>query len=150
MPLGGEGIYLVVDEQGKFNEENFQKAIFILSEQQDKIMQTETKKKKLSSGTELSKLVKMIIKKHYDPCILFSFSKRNCEAFALTLSEMDFNTPDEKAIIEKIYTNAMKTLSEEDQQLPMIKSMLPMLKRGIGIHHGGLLPIVKEVIEILF
>ena len=28
--------------------------------------------------------------------------------------------------------------------------MLPMLERGIGIHHGGLLPILKEVIEILF
>ena len=28
--------------------------------------------------------------------------------------------------------------------------MLPLLKRGIGIHHGGLLPIVKEVIELLF
>ena len=28
--------------------------------------------------------------------------------------------------------------------------MLPLLKRGIGIHHGGLLPILKEVIEILF
>lgn len=25
-----------------------------------------------------------------------------------------------------------------------------ILKRGIGIHHGGLLPILKEVIEILF
>ena len=28
--------------------------------------------------------------------------------------------------------------------------MLPILKKGIGIHHGGLLPIVKEIIEILF
>lgn len=27
---------------------------------------------------------------------------------------------------------------------------MPLLKRGIGIHHGGLLPILKEVIEILF
>jgi ATP-dependent RNA helicase DOB1 len=27
---------------------------------------------------------------------------------------------------------------------------LPLLKRGIGIHHSGLLPILKEVIEILF
>ncbi len=25
-----------------------------------------------------------------------------------------------------------------------------MLKRGIGVHHSGLLPIVKEVIELLF
>ena len=29
-------------------------------------------------------------------------------------------------------------------------SLLPLLKRGIGIHHGGLLPILKEIIEILF
>jgi len=27
---------------------------------------------------------------------------------------------------------------------------MPILKKGIGIHHGGLLPIVKEIIEILF
>lgn len=24
------------------------------------------------------------------------------------------------------------------------------MKKGIGIHHGGLLPIIKEVVEILF
>jgi hypothetical protein len=28
--------------------------------------------------------------------------------------------------------------------------MLRILKRGIGVHHGGLLPILKEIIEILF
>ena len=28
--------------------------------------------------------------------------------------------------------------------------MKDILKRGIGIHHGGLLPIVKEMVEILF
>jgi len=28
--------------------------------------------------------------------------------------------------------------------------MRDLLGRGIGIHHGGLLPIMKEVVEILF
>ena len=41
-------------------------------------------------------------------------------------------------------------LSEEDRKLPQIEHVLPLLRRGIGIHHGGLLPILKEVIEILF
>jgi ATP-dependent RNA helicase DOB1 len=41
-------------------------------------------------------------------------------------------------------------LSEDDRQLPQIEHILPLLKRGIGIHHSGLLPILKEVIEILF
>jgi superfamily II RNA helicase len=25
-----------------------------------------------------------------------------------------------------------------------------MLKRGLGVHHAGLLPIVKEIVEMLF
>jgi hypothetical protein len=41
-------------------------------------------------------------------------------------------------------------LSEEDQRLPQIGALLPMLKRGIGVHHSGLLPILKEVVELLF
>ena len=31
-----------------------------------------------------------------------------------------------------------------------VEHVLPLLKRGIGIHHSGLLPILKETIEILF
>ena len=31
-----------------------------------------------------------------------------------------------------------------------VGALLPMLQRGIGVHHSGLLPILKEVIEILF
>lgn len=34
--------------------------------------------------------------------------------------------------------------------LSQVSNMLPLLKRGIGVHHSGLLPILKEVIEILF
>ena len=41
-------------------------------------------------------------------------------------------------------------LSQEDRQSPQITNLLPLLCRGIEIYHGGLLPILKEVIEILF
>ena len=37
-----------------------------------------------------------------------------------------------------------------DREMPAVKSMLPLLKRGIGVHHSGLLPLLKEVVEILF
>jgi len=37
-----------------------------------------------------------------------------------------------------------------DKKLPQIGRMRDLLSRGIGVHHGGLLPIVKEVVEILF
>jgi len=32
-----------------------------------------------------------------------------------------------------------------DKDLPQIKNMRNLLSRGVGVHHGGLLPIVKEV-----
>ena len=31
-----------------------------------------------------------------------------------------------------------------------VEHLLPLLKKGIGIHHSGLLPLLKETIEILF
>lgn len=32
-----------------------------------------------------------------------------------------------------------------DKNLPQIQNMRQLLSRGVGVHHGGLLPIVKEV-----
>jgi len=49
-------------------------------------------------------------------------------------------------IIEK----SLARLKPEDRLLPQIKRMRELLGRGIAVHHGGLLPIVKEVVEILF
>lgn len=34
--------------------------------------------------------------------------------------------------------------------LLQIQHALPMLKRGVGVHHAGLLPILKEAVEVLF
>lgn len=92
----------------------------------------------------------MIMQKNYNPVIVFSFSKRECESHALKLSKLDFNFSEEVDMVNKIFNNAMSSLSEEDRKLPQISHLLPLLRRGIGIHHSGLLPILKEVIEILF
>lgn len=57
----------------------------------------------------------MIVDKKLDPCIVFSFSKRDCEQYATALKGCDFNEDSEKQSIKKIYTNAISSLSEDDQ-----------------------------------
>jgi len=52
--------------------------------------------------------------------------------------------------LPQVYTNAIDSLSDDDKKLPQVEALLPLLRRGIGIHHGGLLPILKEIVEILF
>ena len=88
--------------------------------------------------------------KNYNPVIVFSFSKRECEALALQLAQLAFNDDSEKDMVSKVFSSAIEMLSEEDRELPQIQHMLPLLRRGIGVHHSGLLPILKETIEILF
>lgn len=160
-PAHGEGIYLVVDEKSTFREENFQKAMASISNQagedsssvDNKGRKGQTFKGGASRGDskgDIYKIVKMIWKKKYNPVIVFSFSKRDCEELALKMSKLDFNSEDEKDALTKIFNNAIALLPETDRELPQIKHILPLLRRGIGIHHSGLLPILKEVIEILF
>lgn len=36
-------------------------------------------------------------------------------------------------------------LKSEDRGLPQIRRIRDLLSRGVAVHHGGLLPIVKEV-----
>jgi len=155
-PAGGDGIHLAVDEKGVFREDNFQRAISYLGDKDEdsgqKKMKGKGKKQVKGKGqtTDLYKIIKMIMTRNYQPVIVFSFAKRECENNALMLSKLDFNDDEEKEMIQSVYTNAISSLSEDDQQLPQIEHLLPLLKRGIGIHHSGLLPILKEVIEILF
>lgn len=176
-PTGADGIFLVVDEKSTFREENFRKALALFDEQPDKPRKrpdgsvdiklmpvlgkdsnnNNNKNKKggrggrdNDGGRDLHKIIKMIASKNYYPVIVFSFSKRECEQYALALASMDFNTPEERGLVDRVFASAVESLSEEDRDLPQISSILPLLQRGIGIHHSGLLPILKEVIEIMF
>ncbi|RKF53849.1 ATP-dependent RNA helicase mtr4 [Golovinomyces cichoracearum] len=162
-PAGADGIHLIVDEKGNFREDNFQKAMASLQDNKGADPSDINAKrkghgnnKKTNRGTskddnaDIYKIVRMIMMKHYNPVIVFSFSKRECEAYALKMSTMAFNDESEKAMVTKVFESAIETLSEEDKQLPQIQHILPLLRRGIGVHHSGLLPILKETIEILF
>lgn len=54
-------------------------------------------------------------------------------------------------LLEQVFFNPEAILGQVVFCISLkVNHMLPMLKRGIGVHHSGLLPIVKEVIEILF
>ncbi|KAG8759019.1 ATP-dependent RNA helicase mtr4 [Ceratobasidium sp. 423] len=145
-PAGGDGIYLVVNEKSEFREDNFQKAMGKLASMQgddpaDPLGGRNKKgKTKKGGGTkgpsDIYKIVKMIIAKNFNPVIVFAFSKRECEALALQMSKLECNSEEEQEMVQNVYTNAIASLSEEDRKLPQIEHLLPLLKRGIGIHHG--------------
>ncbi|KAI2473494.1 antiviral helicase [Annulohypoxylon bovei var. microspora] len=164
-PSGGTGIFLVVDEKGVFREHNFNKTMKLIEDRKAATEANDAESKSRGKGkhkkpfkggnndsasADIQKIVKMIMNKNFNPVIVFNFSKRECEMMALTTSKFAFNDESEKAMVRKVFSSAIESLSEEDRELPQIQNILPLLEKGIGVHHSGLLPILKETIEILF
>ncbi|KAI9046942.1 hypothetical protein LZ554_009017 [Drepanopeziza brunnea f. sp. 'monogermtubi'] len=95
-------------------------------------------------------LVQFLKKESLLPACIFVFSKKRCEENADALSNQDFCTATEKSAIHMIIEKSIARLKPEDRVLPQIVRLRDMLGRGIAVHHGGMLPIVKEVVEMLF
>ncbi|VDD83759.1 unnamed protein product [Mesocestoides corti] len=94
-PLGSDGLYLVLDE-GKYLEENFRKAMRTLSKPGE-IGTASTSRGRpgpVSRKTEnnVVKMVRLVKQRNLEPIIVFSFSKKECEIYALQLAGCDFNT----------------------------------------------------------
>ncbi|CAN0901306.1 DExH-box ATP-dependent RNA helicase DExH10 [Linum grandiflorum] len=158
-PMGGSGLYLVVDENEQFREDNFMKLQDTFSKQKigdgnknvnGKASGRIAKSGNASGGSDIFKIVKMIMERKFQPVIVFSFSRRECEQHAMSMSKLDFNTQEEKEVVDQVFNNAIQCLNEEDRSLPAIELMLPLLQRGIAVHHSGLLPVIKELVELLF
>ncbi|ESO92619.1 hypothetical protein LOTGIDRAFT_162536 [Lottia gigantea] len=151
-PSGGDGLHLVVDESGDFREENFNTAMSVLKDAGDAAKGDQKGRKGGSKAQDSNcfKIVKMIMERNFAPVVVFSFSRKECEGYGMSMAKLDFNTVEEKKLVEEVFNNAIDALSDEDKKLPQVEHVLPLLKKGVGIHHSGLLPILKETIEILF
>jgi antiviral helicase SKI2 len=83
-------------------------------------------------------LISFLRSKDLLPACIFVFSKKRCEENADALSNVDYCTAAEKSAIHMTVEKSLARLSPEDRVLPQITHLREML------------PIVKEVVEILF
>jgi ATP-dependent RNA helicase DOB1 len=155
-PANGEGIFLVMDRQSKFRDSNFEQAVTVIADGGGAAAARVANRargddaKKEAVNQDIFKIIRMVVERNYDPVIVFAFNKHECEKMANSLHKVDLCDEDEKKLIDTIYWNAMDSLSDEDKRLPQVANLPNLLRRGLGVHHSGLLPILKEVIEILF
>lgn len=100
--------------------------------------------------SDWTKLVNSLKEEALLPVVVFAFNKRLCEESANKLNKLDLCTPSERSETHLFLENSIQRLQGTDRALPQVLTMKEMLKRDIGVHHGGLLPIIKEMAEILF
>ncbi|XP_012275603.1 helicase SKI2W [Orussus abietinus] len=150
---------LVLDSDGPFLLDNWYKA------------KTETDaqnaaKDKLKKGPRVNpnsplnlkndkKLLTVFIKHLKDkqelPVVIFILSRNRCDKYAEMLRSISYLTDQsERLKINAYFCKCVKTLSPSDQKLPQVLNLQQLLKSGIGVHHSGILPILKEIVELLF
>uniref|UniRef100_A0A914Y6I8 Helicase ATP-binding domain-containing protein n=1 Tax=Panagrolaimus superbus TaxID=310955 RepID=A0A914Y6I8_9BILA len=84
------------------------------------------------------------------PAVAFIFSRERCNKYARMLHRIDLTTANEKAAVRKLFVKYLDSFQECDRNLPQIKQMQELCNRGFAIHHSGILPVLKELVEILF
>lgn len=87
------------------------------------------------------------------PAIYFLFSRRDCEDFARRLSLMRpqlVREDDTRQRIEHVISTYLNGLRVEDRELQQVQSITTLARQGIGFHHAGLLPLLKQLVEVLF
>lgn len=87
------------------------------------------------------------------PAIYFLFSRRDCQDFAQRFAMMKPNFVRDDVTrqrIEAVIEAHIGSMREEDRELEQVRSIVSLASQGIGYHHAGLLPILKQLVEVLF
>jgi superfamily II RNA helicase len=82
------------------------------------------------------------------PAIYFQFSRRACEEAAESCIALG-TVPHGMELVQEA-KQRLADLSPEDRALRQIGLLFRLLPRGIAVHHAGLLPVVKILVEELF
>lgn len=59
-------------------------------------------------------------------------------------------THEQRQYVKDFFKKSIRHLKGTDSQLPQVIKMQKLLTLGVGVHHSGILPILKEIVEMLF
>ena len=102
---------------------------------------------------DLLPVVDRLRRREFLPAIYFIFSRRGCrEALARCATHgFDLTTPAEKATIDELMTQRLEQIEDRDEAALYVDLLdADTLRRGLAMHHAGLLPYLKELVEDLF
>ena len=132
-------------DTGKFNEEGYNDIRRLTKMFKDRSFYV--KKKHV-----LNNLALFLKKKEMLPAISFIFSRKMVEACASDISvnllEDDSKIP---YTVRKECDQIIRKLPnyKEYLELPEYDKLVSLLEKGIGIHHSGMIPILREIVEIM-
>jgi len=138
-------LMLLQDANGKFNENTHKKLTNMIKlYQENKVF--------INRRDMLNKLAKFLRERDMLPAIMFVFSRKMVELCAQEItvpilpedSKLPYTIKKEcDAILRKLPNH------KEYMELPEYIQLVSLLEKGIGIHHSGMIPVLREIVELM-
>lgn len=150
-----DDIFLLVEANGTFKADNYEKAKVTKQARQKDFQKnfgsrTTTHLNPKQEQTMWVGLIDHLKRNNRLPVVAFTLSRNRCDSNAEALRSVDLCNAREKFKIHSFFGMCLQKLKSEDRELPQVKTIQSCLERGIGVHHSGILPILKEIVEMLF
>jgi len=101
----------------------------------------------------LNKVSEYLVEKEILPAICYVFSRKQLEVCAkeITVNLLEFDSKIPYTIDRECEQIIRKLPNyKEYLNLPQYLELVCMLRKGVAIHHSGMMPILREIVEILF
>jgi superfamily II RNA helicase len=138
--------FVIQDDKGTFNEQTFLKMNKMLT----LFDKNEIRVKRAHVLTQVSKF---LVENEMLPALCFVFSIKKLEKCAEELNypllEFDSKVP---YTVERECEQIIRKLPnyKEYLLLPEYIKLVALLQKGIGIHHSKMIPVLREIVELLF
>lgn len=97
---------------------------------------------------QLNETIDLLQRTNRLPALFFVLSRKGCESYAHKIQHALLTSSEVADVTHIISFHLSRYKSLET--LPQFHRITDLLKRGIAFHHSGLLPLLKEIVEILF
>jgi superfamily II RNA helicase len=107
------------------------------------------KVKPVSFIHQLNGCISMLREKGLLPALAFVLSRKGCETYAAKTEATLLDSSD-SAAATNIFDFHLRRHKQSLETLPQYHAIRTLIGRGIAFHHSGVLPLLKESVEILF
>jgi len=137
---------VIQDANGVFNEVNYRNMSKMIKLFDDNDV-------RVKRQNVLNKVSEYLVEKEMLPAICYVFSRKQLEVCAheITSNLLEFDSKIPYTIDRECEQIIRKLPNyKEYLNLPEYLDMVSLLRKGVAMHHSGLMPILREIVEILF
>ena len=139
-------LFVIQSSAGVFNEPHYYKMRKMLD-------LFETKQVRIKRQHVLNQVCKHMVENNMLPALCFVLSRKQLEVCAkeITTDLLEFDSKVGYTIQRECEQIIRKLPNHQEYlHLPEYVEMVKLLEKGIAIHHSGVMPVLKEMVEILY